>query len=335
MSAQSATKSSSKSSAPKEILSGEVFNPDKDIKYSKPKVNASGGKSVGILNATTNGATYVSTPLMMTWGVSAFEDKKTGDKSYSMSLQFPGEEYNTPAIARFRANIVKFEDKIKADALANQKEWFGKSTMTKDHIEMFWTPILKFAKGENGEPDHNKNPTLNVKMPIWEGVWNVELFDSQSRKIFPDSTNDHTTPVDLIAKGSHVAVVLQCGGVWFAGGKFGVTWKLFQAVVKPKTTLRGKCHIQLSCDDKKLVDTQELDTVSDDDVPVTQTEDSDVEDEEEEEEENNAPTRVASCPPPAPAPAPAPAPVAVPAPVVDDSSSGGGVKKIVKKVIKK
>ena len=323
MSAQSAAKysSTSKSSAPKEILSGETFNPDKDIKYSKPKVNASGGKSVGILNATTNGATYVSTPLMMTWGVSAFEDKKTGDKSYSMSLQFPSEEYNTPAIAKFRANVTKFEEKIKADALANQKEWFGKSTMTKDHIDMFWTPILKFAKGENGEPDHNKNPTLNVKMPIWEGVWNIELFDSQSRKIFPDATNEHVTPSDLIAKGSHVAVVLQCGGVWFAGGKFGVTWKLFQAVVKPKTTLRGKCHIQLSCDDKKIVETQELDTVSDDDIPVTQTEDSDVEEEDE-------------CTP-APAPTPTPAPAPAPAPATDDSSSGGGVKKIVKKIVKK
>ena len=322
---QTSKSSSSKSTvskAPKEILSGETFNAEKDTKYSKPKVNASGGKSVGILNVTTNGATYVSTPLMMTWGVSEFADKKTGEKSYSMSLQFPGEEYNTPAISKFRANIEKFENKIKADALVNQKEWFGKSTMTKDHIDMFWTPILKFAKGENGEPDHNKNPTLNVKMPIWEGVWNVELFDPQSRKIFPDATNEHVTPVDLIAKGSHVAVVLQCGGVWFAGGKFGVTWKLFQGVVKPKTTLRGKCHIQLSCDDRKLVETQELDTVSDDDVPVTQTEDSDNEEDEQELEDDSTPSAV---------PAPAPAPAAA----TDDSSTGGGAKKIVKKVVKK
>ena len=328
MSAQHASKSASKSSAPKEIISGESFNVDKDIKYSKPKVNASGGKSVGILNATTNSATYVSTPLMMTWGVSAFEDKKTGEKSYSMSLQFPSEEYNTPAISKFRANIEKFEQKIKTDALANQKEWFGKSTMTKDHIEMFWTPILKFAKGENGEPDHKKNPTLNVKIPIWEGVWNAELFDTQSRKIFPDATNEHITPVDLIAKGSHVAVVLQCGGVWFAGGKFGVTWKLFQAVVKPKTTLRGKCHIQLSGDDRKLVETQELDTVSDDDIPVTHTEDSDNEEDEHELEDDSAPSVVVAA-----APAPAPAPVAAAA--SEDSSTGGGAKKIVKKVVKK
>jgi len=318
------TNTASKSSAPKEIISGETFNPSKDIKYSKPKVNTSGGKSVGVLNAATNSATFIATPLMLTWGVSEFADKKTGEKTYSMSLQFPGEEYNTPAISKFRANIAKFEEKVKADALVNQKEWFGKSTMTAEHVALFWTPMLKFAKGENGEPDHSKNPTLNVKIPIWEGTWNVELFDPQSRKIFPDSSNEHLTPVDLIAKGSHVAVVLQCGGVWFAGGKFGVTWKLFQGVVKPKTTLRGKCHIQLSSDDKKLVATQEIDTISDDDIPrsSTQAEDSD---HEEEQEDDSTPT---------PAPAPAPAPVVAAAAAAQDSESSG-TKKVVKKVVKK
>ena len=341
MSASTSSSSTKSSSGPKEILSGETFNPAKDLKYSKPKANSSGGKSVGILNASTNSATFVSTPLMMTWGVSTFEDKKTGEKTYSMSLQFPGEEYNTPAIAKFRANIVKFEDKVKADALLNQKEWFGKSTMTAEHVSLFWTPMLKFAKGENGEPDQNKNPTLNVKIPIWEGVWNVELFDPSTRKIFPDASNDHVTPIDLIAKGSHVAVVLQCGGVWFAGGKFGVTWKLFQAVVKPKTTLRGKCHINLSLDDKKIVETQEIDTISDDDIPRSSTavEDSDNDEEEEqvEEEENPAaPARTASCAAPALAPTPKPAaPEPVSASADGDSSAATGTKKIVKKIIKK
>ena len=329
--ASASTKSSS--SAPKEILSGETFNPAKDLKYSKPKANSSGGKSVGILNASTNSATFISTPLMMTWGVSTFEDKKTGEKTYSMSLQFPGEEYNTPTITKFRANLAKFEEKVKADALVNQKDWFGKTTLTQQHIDFQWTPMLKFAKGENGEPDHNKNPTLNVKMPIWEGVWNVELFDPSTRKIFPDASNEHVTPIDLIAKGSHVAVVLQCGGVWFAGGKFGVTWKLFQAVVKPKTTLRGKCHISLSQDDKKIVETQEIDTISDDDIPRASNEVQDSDGEEQEEEEDSpAPTRVASAPPaPAPAPAPATEPVATEA----DSGAAAGPKKIVKKVVKK
>jgi len=332
MSASTASASTTKSSAPKEILSGETFNPAKDLKYSKPKANSSGGKSVGILNASTNSATFISTPLMMTWGVSTFEDKKTGEKTYSMSLQFPGEEYNTAAIAKFRANLVKFEEKVKADALVNQKDWFGKTTMTQQHIDFQWTPMLKYAKGENGEPDHNKNPTLSVKIPIWEGVWNVELFDPSTRKIFPDPCNEHVTPVDLIAKGSHVAVVLQCGGVWFAGGKFGVTWKLFQAVVKPKTTLRGKCHINLSQDDKKLVETQEIDTISDDDIPKASNEVQDSDGEEHEEEDTPVP--VVTRTPPAPAPTPAPAAVAESA-ADADSGAASGTKKIVKKVVKK
>ena len=37
MSASSASASYTKSSAPKEILVGETFNPAKDLKYSKPK----------------------------------------------------------------------------------------------------------------------------------------------------------------------------------------------------------------------------------------------------------------------------------------------------------
>jgi hypothetical protein len=50
----------------------------------------------------------------------------------------------------------------------------------------------------------------------------------------------------LIPKGSEIACIIQCGGIWFANGKFGVTWKLFQGVVKPTQTLaKGQCHIKL------------------------------------------------------------------------------------------
>ena len=145
----------------------------------------------------------------------------------------------------------------------------------------------------------------------------------------------HSNDVYTLNRSDRQLLVFQCGGVWFAGGKFGVTWKLFQAVVKPKTTLRGKCHIQLSCDDKKIVETQELDTVSDDDVPVTHTEDSDDDehdDESQQEEEDDGPLSRTPSHVPAPVPAPAAAPVSAP---TEDSSSASGTKKIVKKVVKK
>ena len=308
---------SSSKSANKEIISGDSFTPSKDIKYSKPKVNASGGKSIGILNGATNSALYISTPLMMTWGVNEYEDKKSNEKTYSMSLQFPGDEYSTKAIEKFRTNFVDFEKKIKEDALTNQKEWFGKTNMKSETIDILWSPMLNYTKDkETGEPDLTKNPTIRLKMPIWEGVWNIELYDPSGKKLFPDPNNDAILPSDLIAKGSQVAVVMQCGGIWFAGGKFGVTWKLFQAVVKPKSTLKGKCHILLSSEEKQKVETQEIDPTSDDDVraPVTATEDSD--------DEESAPVKVQVA---AKVVEPEPEPV----------SEAPAVKKVVKKVVKK
>ena len=47
----------------KTILSGADFTPSSDVKYSKLKVDARGSKSIGIVNAASNGATYISTPL--------------------------------------------------------------------------------------------------------------------------------------------------------------------------------------------------------------------------------------------------------------------------------
>ena len=244
----------------KTILSGADFAPATDIKYSKPKVDARGSKSVGILNAGSNSATYISTPLMLTWGVNEYVDDKSGKVSYDLALQFPSEEYAKDDTTNFMNNMIELENKIKADAIANAKEWFGKTKMSEDAIDALWTPMLKYPKDKNsGESDTNRAPTLKVKIPYWEGEWKTELYDVNQRSIFPDPDNSAATPKDLIAKGTHVAVVLLCGGIWFANGKFGVTWKLFQGVVKPKATMRGTCHIQLSSEDKERIVKQKVD----------------------------------------------------------------------------
>ena len=257
----------------KTILSGASFNPTSDIKYSKPKVDARGAKSIGILNAGANSATYISTPLMLTWGVNEYVDEKTGKVSYDLALQFPNDEYAKDDTTNFMNNMIEFENKIKADAITNAKEWFGKTKMSEDAIDALWTPMLKYTKDKNsGESDTSRAPTLKVKIPYWEGEWKTELYDVNQRAIFPDPENNAITPKDLVAKGSHVAVVLLCGGIWFANGKFGVTWKLFQGVVKPKATMRGTCHIQLSSEDKDRMIKQ---TLNDDDLDDDEEEQSD------------------------------------------------------------
>jgi len=235
------------------IISGVTMNPETDIKYAKAKVNNSGGKSVSILNAATNAALNIQTPLMLTWGVNENTDKKTGEvQSYTMALQFPSDEYKTPHVSKFFTAIQAFEAKVKRDAIANSKEWFGKA-MSGEVINAIFNPMLSYSKNpQTGEPDHTKNPTLRIKLPFYDGEWKgIEIYDADHTALFPSS--DGKTPKDIIVKGSDAALIITCGGLWFAGGSFGVTWRLVQAVLKPKPSLRGKCHIVLDEDEQRRI----------------------------------------------------------------------------------
>jgi len=258
------------------MISASNFQPSTDIKFTKPSLNKSGGKSVGILNAKTNKALYLSTPLMLTWGVQEYVDESSGKRSYDMSIQFPNEEYQTEQTKNFLQAMVEFQDKIKEDAVTNSKDWLNKAKMSAEVVEALFHPMLRYPKNqETGEPDITRAPTLRVKLPYWEDAFNCEIYDDKSKCLFPNPDSD-IGPMELIPKSTHAAVVIRCGGIWFANGKFGCTWKLEQAVVKPKFSMKGRCLIQLSHEEMDKLDNQQA--VSDDDeTGVEITEDSDEE----------------------------------------------------------
>lgn len=249
-----------------------------DINYTKPKINNAGGKSIGILNKKTNKGLFVSTPLMLTWGINEYVDEASGKRTYDMSLQFPNEEYSTPEIKQFLKNMISFEKKIKEDAISNSKEWMNKAKMTSDVVDALFTPILKYPKDpQSGDPDTTRSPTLRIKIPYWEGEWKCELYDMDKTQVFPSSSD--ITPTELMTKGSNTATVIQCGGIWFANGKFGVTWKLLQAVVKPKQSLKGQCFINLSKEEKTKMETSNPDEDDVNDIVAKVVNDTDDEDE--------------------------------------------------------
>ncbi len=275
------------------------------FKYSAPKQNSMGGKSVNIYNNKTNKYLQLSTPLMLTWGVSDYE----GNEKYEMALQFPSEEYLTGPKEAFMVKMKEYEAKLKADAITYSKEWFGKAKMSEEVIEALWSPMLKYPKNkETGEFDYSRSPTLRLKVPFYDGVWKCEIYDTNEEMVFPNPSNPAITPLDVIQKGSNTALVIQSGGLWFANGKFGTTWRLMQAVVQPKETIFGKCQLKLGLEEKKelaqRIDLPEDD--DDDDVPVKssqpstmveESDDEEVVEEEEEEEEAVEPEPVVVEPP--------------------------------------
>lgn len=254
----------------KMIVSGTEFAANSSLMYSKIKVNEVGGKSVGVMNKDTMKSLYLSTPLMLTWGVNKNFDEKTGKTTYDMSLQFPRDDYQSDSTNKFLKNMKELENQIKQDALVNCKDWFNKTKMSDEVVDALWTPMLKYPKNKDGneEFDYTRPPTLRIKINYWDGVFKCELYDMEQKKIFPNETG--VMPTELIAKATNVATVVQCGGLWFSNGKFGVTWRLVQAVVKPKQSLMGKCHIVLTGEDKAIMsradDDDDEDGDADDDV---------------------------------------------------------------------
>lgn len=235
-----------------QIVNISNYNPEEDISYAKIKINPSGGKNIAIINLKTRKTTMLSTPLMLTWGMSEFIDEKTGKKVYDLSLQFPNANYPDEAGEAFLQKMIKFEQKIKVDAITNSREWFDKPRMSNDVVEALWSPMLKYPKNKvTRETDYTMAPTFRIKVPYWEGEFKTEIYDFNKNQLWPSETA--STPLEYVPKFTRIACVLQCGGIWFAAGRFGVTWKLFQAVVKPPQSLRGTCHIEVSDTDREIM----------------------------------------------------------------------------------
>ena len=292
-------------SASDSITKAKQFNPSK-VTYKAPLVNKRGGKSV---QCQLNGSPIVlQFPLMLTWGIDERVDEQSGRVSYDCALQF--DNGKSSSIDKFEAALKKFQDKVLDDAVLKSKEWFGKSKLSREVAEAMMYPILKHPKKKDGsgEPDLERSPTLKLKVPFWDGKYNIELYDMEGKGAYlPEDTakrmgieapQGSRSPADLVPKASHVRGLLACNGVWMAGGRFGVTWKLVQACVRPPVRLvgSGQCHIAEDSDDDEMdTNLKKYDASNDDSVghPVETVgptfDDSDENDEEEEEETEEQP----------------------------------------------
>jgi hypothetical protein len=237
-----------------------------------PKVNDKGGKSIMLISDQTKRALHLNTPLLMTWGISDFCDEQgNSDGKYKMSLNFPNPEYKTKDSEEFLKKMIEFQEQILDDAVNNSELWWGEK-MSRELVKHTFFPFLKYPKDKvTKKVDLSRPPSMSVKVPFYGDKWDVDLFDTKYNQIFP-CEDPSLTPVDFVPKLSKVASTIQCTGVWIGGKGWGLTWKLIQSVVKPKESedIRGKCQIKLSEDDKKTIESQEVDfeDPDNDDIPA-------------------------------------------------------------------
>ena len=267
------------------IIDGTNINTE-CFSYSAPKAHESGGKVVNVYNKYFKESLTISSPLILTWGAQEGVDtakKPTG--KYTMSLQFPNSDFPNADCEAFLRSMRALEAKIKADAIANSKEWFGKVITNPEIIDEKFNVMLRHPKFKGTqEPDISKAPTLTVKVPCWKGVWKSEIYDEEGEPLYVGGkTSSSLSPLDFLKPKTHVICLIQCGGIWFVNGKFSITWNLKQAIVqKPKVSMEGHCFIKLKTADKeklKALPPVEHDDIDPDGAVATIVEDSDEEEE--------------------------------------------------------
>jgi len=82
-------------------------------------------------------------------------------------------------------------------------------------------------------------PTLKVQLRKRDGKFETEVYDDKKRPLADIPLED------IIVKGSVLTALIQCTGVWFAGGKFGLSWKAIQIRAdKVPQSLRGFAFLE-------------------------------------------------------------------------------------------
>ncbi len=220
----------------KVIVSVKKFNTD-NITFSAPRQLDSGGKSIYMNYSydanTRKNITVQIGSLALPFGLNVYDKNGPENIKYSMNLSLRGYDDNEKVKAIYE--MFNTLDEFMIDqGVANSKLWF-KGQKSREAVQDFYTPIVQWAKDADG----NKKtypPTLKVQLRQKKeaAAFDLELYDENGNEI-----ND--TPLkEVLVKGAQVTCLIQCTGVWFAGSKYGLSWKAVQIRVdKIPESIRG------------------------------------------------------------------------------------------------
>ena len=78
-------------------------------------------------------------------------------------------------------------------------------------------PFVKYQKDKTTKMIDTSKPPLHwTKVPIYNDVWRVGIYDTKQTRHFLDESFVFTL-IDLISKQSYTTCVLQCDGTWIGG----------------------------------------------------------------------------------------------------------------------
>ena len=212
------------------VVAPAAFNVS-NVTFSAVKNLESGGKQA-YLNYNGGPLRMQVGPLETPFGMSIFD--KTTPVKYSVELKLRGydDASANPKTAAIYNALHSLDEFMLDQGVKNAKAWF-KGDKSREVLSELYTPTVKFAKDAEGNLKPYP-PTLKVALKQRDGKFETAVYDDKKRPLTDVPLED------VLVKGALLTVVMQCTGVWFAGGKFGLSWKAIQIRAdKVPESLRG------------------------------------------------------------------------------------------------
>jgi hypothetical protein len=195
------------------------FN-SKNITISAPRQLQSGAKQAYLNYGGERLVMQTAVAMSVPFGLNVAD--KFGPAEYSVELSFRGNEQR-PEIKEFMDVIAQIDEQMLVEGVKNSKSWF-KGDLGRDVVKAFYTPSLKYSKDKEGNV-LNYPPNLKLKLRKVNNDFETKFYDINGNPY-------KGIPVeDLLAKGVQVTAIIECAGVWFAGSKFGLTWRAKQIAI--------------------------------------------------------------------------------------------------------
>jgi hypothetical protein len=267
------------------VILSSNFNTQK-CSFSQLRVLDSGGKQAYI-NYDGNMFVFQTPSCRLPYGMSTFD--KSGPVKYSVDLSLQGYDEANSKMSQFYDALYRLDEFMIDQGVKNSKQWF-KAELSRDVVKAFYSPVIRFGLDKDGNRKPYP-PTLKaaLKQKRDSQVFDVECYD-EKKQLYKG------IPVEeLMVKGAQMTCLIQCTGVWFAGSKFGLSWKLTQALI---TSLPQNARSYTFVDDGELTSPPQKKTPSA--APVVQEEEEEEEEEEDEVFQAPAPTVKQSAPKVAP-----------------------------------
>ena len=187
------------------------------VTISPVKVMDSGAKQAYV-NYEGHSLMMQVSSMSIPYGMSVFD--KAGPVKYSVDVSLKGYDVDGSKQKQVYDAFNSLDDYMIDMGVKFSKQWF-KSDLNRDIIKAFYTPTVRFSKDAEGNLKPYP-PTIKIQLKQRDGKFETSVYDDKKRPMSDIPLED------VLVKGATISSLIQCTGVWFAGSKFGLSWKAVQ-----------------------------------------------------------------------------------------------------------